>query len=144
MVSIPKPKGNKMTIEWAKPKRNGGTHCSDKSGVYFSASSAGEGREPQMTIGIQADTMKTLLWVIGDRVLVGRDTETGEFVIARNPNGHKLTARSTRKRSEATGQSIAASVKLVLPSFVDAAKLPASCDLAQCKIDGLEIRFTLY
>ena len=133
-----------MTIQWATPKRKGGASASNKSGVYLASSRAGEGRQLQLTIGIQADAMKAMRWVVGDRVILGCDSKTGIFVLCRHPDGFKLTPRSTRKRQDSAGLCIAASVKMGTPSFIDEDKIPASVALADCELDGAQLRFVLY
>jgi len=71
-----------MTIQWATPKRKPVGSASNKSGVYLASSRAGEGRLAQLSIGIQADAMKAMRWVVGDRVILGRDSGTGIFFCA--------------------------------------------------------------
>ena len=133
-----------MTIQWATPTRKGNASASNSSGVDIASSRAGEGRQLQLTIGIQADAMKAMRWVVGDRVILGRDSGTGIFVLCRHPDGFKMTSRSTRKRQDSAGLCIAASVKMKTPSFIDKDKIPASVSLADCELDGAQLRFVLY
>jgi hypothetical protein len=133
-----------MTIQWATPSRKGRGSASNKSGVYLSSSRASEDRQAQLTIVIQADAMEAMRWVVGDRVILGCDSETGIFVLCRHPDGFKLTSRSTRKRQDSAGLCIAANVKMKTPSFIDEDKIPASVALADCELDGAQLRFVLY
>ena len=133
-----------MTIQWATPKRKGGASASNKSGVSLASSRAGEGRQTQLSIGINADAMKAMRWVVGDRVILGCDSKTGIFVLCRHPDGFKMTARSRRNRQDSAGLCIAASVKMGTPSFIDKDKIPASVALADCELDGAQLRFVLY
>jgi len=133
-----------MTIQWATPTRKGNASASNSSGVDIASSRAGEGRQLQLTIGIQADAMKAMRWVVGDRVILGCDSKTGIFVLCRHPDGFKMTSRSTRNRQDSAGLCIAACVKMKTPSFIDKDKIPASVSLADCELDGAQLRFVLY
>jgi hypothetical protein len=129
-----------MTIEWAKPTRNNsGKNCA--GGISISLCKAQENRPEQLSFGIQQDVMKAMRWVVGDRVMFGRDSETGIFVLARHPDGYKLTPRSTGKGKDVVGQCVASTLRITLPTFFDKSILPLSVGLKDCECDGLHIRF---
>jgi hypothetical protein len=131
-----------MTIEWAKPTRNNNSGHHRAGGVSISLCKAQEGRPEQLSFGIQQDVMKAMRWVIGDRVMFGRDSETGVFVLARHPDGYKLTPRSTGKGKDVVGQCVAATLRITLPLFFDKSLLPLTVNLKDCECDGSHFRFS--
>ena len=132
-----------MTIQWIKPMRKGRAASISTNGLYVAIAKGGENRPDSLVFGIQKDVMKAMRWAIGDRVLLGRDSETGIFVLARHPEGYKLTPRSSRNRDAALNKCVAATLKMSAPDFIDKAQLPLTINLEQCEADGLELRFFL-
>jgi hypothetical protein len=132
-----------MAIEWIKPMRKGRAVNVSKKGLYVAMAKGGENRPDQIVFGIQSDVMKAMRWAIGDRVLLGRDNQSGIFVLARHPEGYKLTPRSSRKREDAVNKCVPATLKMTAPDFIDKTQLPLSLKLEDCEADGLEIRFFL-
>jgi hypothetical protein len=132
-----------MAIQWIKPMRKGRAASTNTSGLYVAIAKGGEKRPDALVFGIQKDVMKAMRWAIGDRVLLGRDSETGIFVLARHPEGYKLTPRNSRNRDEAVNKCVPATLKMAAPDFIDKTQLPLSLNLKQCEADGLELRFFL-
>jgi hypothetical protein len=132
-----------MAIEWIKPMRKGRLASINTNGLYVAIAKGGENRPDSLVFGIQKDVMKAMRWAIGDRVLLGHDSETGIFVLARHPEGYKLTPRSSRNRDEAVSKCVPATLKMAAPDFIDKAQLPLNLKLEECEADGLELRFFL-
>lgn len=132
-----------MAIQWIKPTRSGRPVNVNKKGLYVALAKCGQNRPDQIVFGIQSDVMKTMRWVIGDRVILGHDAESGIFVLTRHPEGFKLTPRSSRKRDDVVSKCVAASLKMTAPDLIDKEKLPVQINLEDCEADGLELRFFL-
>jgi hypothetical protein len=108
----------KPSFNWVKPSRGGGGYGGNAEGARIAIYAAGKHR-PQLSIALYGDTMKSMRWVIGDRVEVGFGVASKCIAIRRVPSGgFALTALFTPKdrRENAMGKSLSAVVKLTAPN----------------------------